>query len=214
MSIISDEFLLDHASGAASAPVSLLVASHLTLNPEARRSYRRLEALGGVMLEQIEAAPTSPDALERIMARLDAAEPATVVPVETIMIAGLPAPLGRYVAGGVDSLPWRQVTRGVEEAALPISGSGGEKATLLRIAAGRAIPKHTHRGLEMTLVLDGAFDDEAGHYGRGDVCVADVKIEHQPVAAIAKDCLCLVVASSPIRLTGKLLRLLNPFLTR
>ena len=211
---IADEFLLDHASGAASAPVSLLVASHLTLNPEARRSYRRLEALGGVMLERIEPAPTSPDALARIMARLERGAPTAPTPVETTMVAGLPAPLGRYVAGGVGALPWRQVTRGVEEASLPVVGDGGEKATLLRIAAGRAIPKHTHRGLEMTLVLDGAFDDEAGHYGRGDVCVADGRIEHQPVAGTSEDCLCLVVASSPIRLTGPLMRLLNPFLTR
>jgi putative transcriptional regulator len=66
----------------------------------------------------------------------------------------------------------------------------------------------------MTLVLDGAFDDQAGHYGRGDVCVADDRIEHQPVAAAGRDCLCLVVASSPIRLTGPLMRLLNPFLSR
>lgn len=211
---ISDEFLLDHASGAASAPVSLLVASHLTLNPEARRSYRRFEALGGVMLERIEPAATSPDALARMMARLDTAEPKAAAPVETGIIAGLPAPLGRYVSGGVASLPWRQVTRGVEEAALPVTGKGGERATLLRIAAGRAIPKHTHRGLEMTLVLDGAFSDEAGQYGSGDVCVADGKIEHQPIAGLAQDCLCLVVASSPIRLTGPLMRLLNPFLTR
>ena len=76
---------------------------------------------------------------------------------------------------------------------------GARRATLLRIAAGRAIPKHTHRGLEMTLVLDGAFADEAGQYSSGDVCVADGKIEHQPIAGIAQDCLCLVVASSPIR---------------
>jgi putative transcriptional regulator len=210
---IADEFLLDHASGAASAPVSLLVASHLTLNPAARRNYRRFEALGGVMLERIEPAATAPDALSRLMARLDG--PAETMPAaDAHIVPGLPAPLGRYVADGVDALPWRQVTKGVEEAMLAVNGAGGEKATLLRIAAGRAIPKHTHRGIEMTLVLDGAYDDEAGHYDRGDVSVADGRIEHQPVAASARDCLCLVVASSPIRLTGPLMRLLNPFLTR
>ena len=63
MHAISDEFLLDHASGAASAPVSLLVASHLTLNPQARRNYRRFDALGGVMLERIAPTTIAPDAL-------------------------------------------------------------------------------------------------------------------------------------------------------
>lgn len=213
MPAISDEFLIDHASGAASAPVSLLVASHLTLNPEARRSYRRFEALGGVMLDRLEPASLDPASLDRILSRLDSADDTKAAAAATIARDGLPAPLARYVPGGVDDLAWRQVTRGVEEATLPLT-EAAEKATLLRIAAGRAIPKHTHRGLEMTLVLDGAFDDHAGHYGRGDVCVADDRIEHQPVAATGRDCLCLVVASSPIRLTGPLMRLLNPFLSR
>jgi putative transcriptional regulator len=213
MPMISEEFLLDHASGAASAPVSLLVASHLTLNPEARRSYRRFEALGGVMLDRIEPVSVDPGALDRMLARLDARDETEAAAAATIAADGLPAPLAGFVPGGVDSLSWRQLARGVEEASLPLA-EGAEKASLLRIAAGRAIPRHTHRGLEMTLVLDGAFDDQAGHYGRGDVCVADDRVEHQPVAATGRDCLCLVVASSPIRLTGPLMRLLNPFLSR
>lgn len=214
MTTISEEFLLDHASGAASAPISLLVASHLTLNPGARRNYRRFEALGGVMLDRIEPAGIEADALDRVLGRLDSADDDRKdEAAATIARDGLPAPLARYVPAGVDGLAWRRVTRGVEEAALPVTHTA-EKATLLRIAAGRAIPRHTHRGLEMTLVLDGAFDDQAGHYGRGDVCVADDRIEHQPVAAVGRDCLCLVVASSPIRLTGPLMRLLNPFLSR
>ena len=129
-------------------------------------------------------------------------------------VAELPAPLRGHVAGGIDALPWRQVTRGVHEAALPLAGRGGERATLLRIAAGRAIPRHTHRGNEMTLVLDGDFADEGGHYGRGDLSITDPTIEHQPVAGQGRDCLCLVVTSAPIRLTGPLMRLLNPFLPR
>jgi len=212
MHAISDEFLLDHASGAASAPVGLLVASHLTLSPQARRSYRRFEALGGALLERVEPVPIASDSLDRMFARLDTA-PSPDTPAAPA-IDSLPAPLSQYVGGSVASLSWRQVTRGVEEAILPVNGRAGEKATLLRIAAGRAIPRHTHRGLEMTLVLEGAFDDEAGRYQRGDVCIADSAIEHQPVAAPTRDCLCLVVASSPIRLTGPLMRLLNPFLTR
>lgn len=213
---ISDEFLLDYATGAASAPVGLFVASHLTLNPAARRNYRRLEAVGGALLESIEPVAPEPDALARLFARIDAGhgiERPVAAPARAAADS-LPAPLRAFVPDGLDALEWKRLAKGVEEAVLDVAGEPNRKTTLLRIAAGRAIPKHTHRGLEMTLVLDGAFADEAGLYARGDVCVTDESIEHQPTAERAKDCLCLAVADAPIRLTGPFLRLLNPFLSR
>lgn len=214
--IATDAHLLDHATGASTAPVSLLLATHLTLNPEARRRYRDFEALGGAMLATIDPVETAPDAFERLMARIDslgAPEPVTR-PCAPARPDALPAPLREVMENGLDGLAWRQVTRGVHEAALPLVGPGRERAALLRIAAGRAVPRHTHRGEEMTLVLEGAFDDEAGHYARGDLGITDTTIEHRPVACDGRDCLCLVVTSAPIRLTGPLLRMLNPFLTR
>jgi putative transcriptional regulator len=220
--IATDEFLLDHAAGASSPPVGLLLATHIALNPAARRRYRDFETLGGAMLDRIDPVAVAPDAFERLMARIDAPrdQPDTTMATAPVVetsggnIADLPAPLRGHVAGGIDALPWRQVTRGVHEAALPLAGPGSERATLLRIAAGRAIPRHTHRGNEMTLVLDGDFADEGGRYGRGDLSITDPTIEHQPVAGRGRDCLCLVVTSAPIRLTGPLMRLLNPFLPR
>jgi putative transcriptional regulator len=209
----ADEILLDHARGAASAPVQLIVEAHVALNPAARRRHRCLEAVGGAMLDTIEPVATAPGALDRLFARIDAghgAEPAGTAPAGEDRF---PAALRAHMPGGIEALPWRQVTRGVHEAALGVE-DGPRKASLLRIAAGRAIPRHTHRGDEMTLVLEGDFSDEHGRYARGDLAVADGSIEHQPVAGAAGDCLCLVVTSAPIRLTGRLLRLLNPFLPR
>ncbi|MBL8699361.1 MAG: cupin domain-containing protein [Alphaproteobacteria bacterium] len=213
---IADEFLLDYASGAAPAPVGLLVASHLALNAEARRNYRRLEAVGGALLEAIEPVAPAPDSLARILARIDAGDgiETRTRPAVARRAGGLPAPIAALVPNGLDALAWRRLARGVEEAALDVEGDPQRKTKLLRIAAGRAIPKHTHRGLEMTLVLEGGFADEAGHYDRGDVCVTDESIEHQPTADRARDCLCLAVFDAPIRLTGPFLRLLNPFLPR
>lgn len=214
--IASDEFLLDHAAGAASPPVNLLLATHLSLNPGARRRYRDFEALGGALLESIDPVETAPGSFERLMARIDGAgdlrdDVAVPPPVPG---DGMPAALRAQLGGSLADLPWRDLARGVQEARLKLHGREGERAALLRIAAGRAVPRHTHRGEEMTLVLDGAYDDAAGHYARGDLSVADASIEHQPVACAGRDCLCLVVTSAPIKLTGPLLRLLNPFLAR
>lgn len=209
----ADEILLDHARGAASAPVGLLVATHVALNPAARRRHRCLEAVGGAMLDTIDPVATAPGALDRIFARIDAGHGAEAPAGREEEDHRFPAALRARMPGGIDALAWRQVTRGVHEAPLGVE-DGPQKASLLRIAAGRAIPRHTHRGDEMTLVLEGDFADEHGRYARGDLAVADDSVEHQPVAGTGGDCLCLVVTSAPIRLTGKLLRLLNPFLPR
>lgn len=210
---IADEFLLDYASGAASESVALLVATHLALSAEARHSFRRFEAVGGAMLESLEPVAPEGDALARLFARIDAGEGIDAGPASTRRATdGLPAPLAAYVPEGIEALSWKRLARGVEEAPLVFPATDPRKVSLLRITAGRGIPRHTHRGLEMALVLEGAFADDAGHYDRGDVCITDESIEHQPTADRARDCLCLLVADAPIRLTGPILRMLNPFL--
>jgi putative transcriptional regulator len=205
---LPDEFLLDDAAGAASAPIALVTATHLSLCPACRRHHGRLEAIGGAMLERIEPVALAPGALDHALARLDQKAP-RAAPVTGP--ANLPEPLWRYVQGDLAALKWRERVRGVAEARLDCAG-GGFKASLLRIAAGRAIARHTHNGDKITLVLEGAFSDAKGRYARGDVCFADPTIEHEPVADRGSDCLCLIITQGPIKLTGKVLRVLNPFL--
>ena len=74
------------------------------------------------------------------------------------------------------------------------------------------MPKHTHAGNELTLVLAGGFTDARGSYLRGDVAVTDEHVDHQPTADWDEDCLCLAVVDAPLRLTGRMTRFLNPFL--
>ena len=78
--------------------------------------------------------------------------------------------------------------------------------------AGRQVPQHTHEGSELTVVLDGAFHDETGHYGRGDLVIADSSLDHRPTADEEQDCLCLAVTDAPLRLTGRFGRFFNPFI--
>ena len=62
------------------------------------------------------------------------------------------------------------------------------------------------------MVLEGAFRDETGHYGRGDLMIADSLLDHRPRADEAQDCVCLVVTDAPLRFTGRFGRFLNPFI--
>jgi putative transcriptional regulator len=204
--------LLDYASGSLTEPLALLVATHLALCPLCRRGLAELEAVGGALLEALLPEPVADDSLARLLARIDRpappAEPvAGAVPADAELV--LPQPLRDYV-GSLDRVAWRHLGP-LSEARLL---TGFEKFTtrLLRVTPGTALPRHTHAGSELTLVLQGGFSDVTGHYLRGDVCDADSGVDHRPVADQDEICVCLIVTDAPLRLTGWLGRLLNPFI--
>jgi putative transcriptional regulator len=205
-----DDLLIAHAAGKLAEPVALVVATHLALAPASRRRYRRYEALGGVLLEGVTPAPLADDAWERMLGRLDApARPEAVALPPPGPAAGLPAPLRPYLPQGPAALAWHSYGA-LQEADL---GLGGDyRVQLIRLKAGRRVPRHTHDGNELTVVLEGAFSDGVGHYRRGDLAIADGSIDHRPMADPDGDCLCLAVTDAPIRLTGPIGRFLNPFL--
>lgn len=218
---VSEEHLMDYAAGAASEPVSLLVATHLALCPECRAKVADYERIGGAMLEDCPPAGLTDAALDAVLARLDEA-PVSNMPARAAVRKPsssfdeatrriLPEPLRSYLGENLGALPWRKVTRSLQEIELPL-GDSGYRTRLLRIKAGHAMPEHTHGGSEMTLVLAGGFSDATGHYGRGDVSIADDALVHRPVADPGEDCICLAVTDAPLKLTGPVGRVINLFM--
>lgn len=210
---LDDAFLLDYAAGNTSEAVSLLIATHLALCPECRARAEELEALGGAMLESLAPTAVDHDALSAVLARLDASdevEPSVLAPPanDEGQVPSIPMPLRGYLNAEPDALTWQPVIRGLEEYELD---AGGAKTKLLRIKPGASMPQHTHEGRELTLVLEGSYDDEIGHFGRGDVAILDDDHDHRPIAGPGQDCICLTVIDAPLRLTGRFGRFLNPF---
>ena len=78
---------------------------------------------------------------------------------------------------------------------------GPESGTLrlLRVAPGTALPRHSHRGTELTLVLAGAFAEETGRYGPGDLAEVGEAVSHRPMAEGPEDCVCLVATQGRLR---------------
>jgi putative transcriptional regulator len=206
-----EELLLGYASGSLPEPIALAVAAHAALCPETAREIRRLEGLGGALLDGIAPADLEAGALDRALAALDGAAPPPPQPIVTPETrALLPAPVWPYVKGSIGNLAWRRRSADVETADL-VADSGRRRAFLLRVKAGRPVPRHTHRGLELTLVLTGAYCDAANCFERGDLQVADPTMDHQPVARPGEECICLVALEAPIRFTGAIGRFANPF---
>jgi putative transcriptional regulator len=206
---IPDEFLMAYSAGILPESFSLVVATHVSLSDDSRARLEAYDAVGGAVLESVPAAEVSATSLDSVLAQLDEAEdsvPGTVMTKEEV----LPGPLKNYVGGGLDSVSWRGVGRGVKQAILPTGDEA--RVRLLYIPTGMAMPDHSHGGTEMTLVLQGAFRDEVDTFRRGDIEVADEELHHTPVAIGREDCICLTASDARLRFTSMLPRLAQPFL--
>lgn len=201
------DMLVDYAAGSLEEGPALMVASHIALCPQCAAQVAGFESVGGALLEEIEPVMLADGALEKTLARLDQPEPAANEEAQSELSNLLPFPLRRYVDSAAR---WRVAGGGVQEIELRL-GEGGHQASLLRIPGGRSMARHRHTGLEFTLVLAGGFSDRGAHYAPGDVCLA-AGPEHAPLADAGGDCICLAIIDGPIVLTGRIGRLLNPWL--
>ncbi|AWD21777.1 ChrR family anti-sigma-E factor [Pseudogemmobacter blasticus] len=207
---LSEPLLMAYAAGELPEAFALVVATHVSLCDDCRARSEAWEAVGGAVVED-GFAPMGDDALEACLARLDGLEQEPrPVPQPAPRRSVFPAPLAAYVGGDVSAVKWRSLGKGVRQAILPTDRQAA--ARLLYIPAGVAVPDHGHRGLEMTLVLQGAFSDATGRFARGDVEIADGDLEHVPVAEPGEDCICLAATDAPLRFKAMIPRLAQPFM--
>ena len=122
-----------------------------------------------------------------------------------------PEPFRGYLGCDLDSVRWQRLGRGAYQVLVPTQ-ENDSVVRLLRIPAGRPVPAHTHGGLELTVVLQGAFSDATGEFGRGDIQEADETLQHQPHAAPGADCICLAVTDAPLQFNSLIVRMLQPIL--
>lgn len=205
------DVLIDYAAGSLREPMALLVASHVSLCRHCQAQMRDLDDVGGALLDSVIPDPVSAGALDAVLARLDSEPQETAS--ETVGRRGpngdpvLPRPLRDYVSGPLEHQPWKEIGNLAQVRLLP--DFPGFTTKLLRIRRGAAMPRHTHGGNELTLVLAGGFKDGSGHFVRGDVATANPDTDHIPVADPDEDCYCLAVTDAPLRLTGPVGRYLN-----
>lgn len=205
---ITDRLLMAYSAGQLPEAFSLVVATHVSICDECRARLAAFDAVGGALVARSEGVAMREGSLEAVMARLDSLPP---VPKPVARPRGiLPAPLQDYVGGDLDAVKWRPVGMGVRQAILPTEK--GATVRLLHIPAGAPIPDHGHRGLEMTMVLKGAFRDEIDRFGPGDIEIADHDLEHTPVAEPGEDCICLAATDAPLKFSGFVPRIAQRFL--
>lgn len=199
--------LMAFSAGTLDEPYALVISTHLAMCEGCRDVARRTNVIGGALLASEPAAPMASGALDRLMANLDDAIEVTA-PVAPN--SDVPAPLQRYLPDGLESVRWKFSGPGVAVADLPASKTAKSRLMLLRVAAGRRVPEHSHGGQELTLILRGAYKDRFGVFAAGDIADHDEDVEHQPIAEPGEDCICLVAVDAKLNFRSRLVRTLQP----
>ena len=197
-----DAMLAALAAGSLPYPFAALLAAHVSLCDECRSRLDAHRVLGGLVLDELTPAALSSDARDRALADIEA-EPSVV---SAATRGTYPPPLSAFV--GQKGPRWRSLGFGARQAMLWSGPSGTLR--LLLIPAGQAVPEHGHRGLELTLVLSGAFSDATGHFQAGDLEVADEALGHTPHATDEAPCICVAATDAPLRFRATIPRLLQP----
>lgn len=201
---------MGYAAGALPQAFDLVVASHVSLSSDSRSRLDGLEALGGAILDDIDTVDLADDSLDQVMKQIAGTEPDAKPDAVLETQSTFPDPLRRAVGGDLDAVQWRAIGMGVKQAVLHDDENG--TARLLSIPAGGEMPKHSHRGLELTLVLQGAYRDEDGRYARGDIEEAGEETNHTPVAEDGEACICLIATDARLKFESLLPRIAQPFI--
>jgi len=213
---LAEETLQDYASGTLPQSVEVVIACHLTLCPECRAKSGLADSIGGSMLNGSDPVQTTASAQD-ILA-MDRSEVTTHVGAEGnlpakdyTLPAGIPRPLGRLLPSELDQLPWKRLVPGIKQYNLSDKPRKEGAFKLLNLSPGVVLSQHSHQDRELTMVLTGSYQDEIGRFKAGDVADLDEGIEHQPVVDTDEPCIVLIATMSPVRFSGVLGKMLQPF---
>jgi putative transcriptional regulator len=208
---ISNHILLGYSAGTLDEASSLLVATHLALCPHCRARNGSADALGGYLLDSLEATPVSRTMMASVLSQVrgEAALPGPKQPPQVFTNAVIPDPLRSYLGGDLDGLQWKRLAPRVQQISIDTLDKRSQ-ARLLRFQSGLMVPSHGHNGRELTLILAGSLCDRDTVLYRGDIAETDERTEHQPFAGPGEDCICLAVTDAPLRFKSVFARLLQP----
>jgi putative transcriptional regulator len=173
------EILADYASGLLAPGFGLVTGAHLEQCGECRAQVAALEAASGAALAALPEAPVAPDALPRIMARLDGPAAAAPAPDRRSFLERLPLKRQRWSAPGI----W--------VAAVETPHAPQDRVYIVSSAPRVRSALHGHSGIEFCTVLRGGFRDGRQTYWAGDFAATDANVTHRPIAIGQERCVCL-----------------------
>lgn len=202
--------IMSYAAGSLPDALTTVVACHISMCEQCQQTLAEAEQLGRFLMEQQQTTELSHGARDRMLSLLDSVEPEPPAPtaVQDALESDIPAPLRPYLGDKLENLHWKTMAPGMKQFIIP---STQGRLRLLKIAPGTSMPIHGHTGSELTMVLKGSYSDELGRFRVGDVADLDPEIQHQPATDTHEDCICLIATDAPLKFSGLVPRILQPF---
>lgn len=204
------EQLVEFAAGSCHTGVSIAVSVHLHYCAHCRRALSELESASSVLFEAQAPAEVSSQLFDTLMQRIQNEPEPKPKPISDSHTR-FPRALMSLVPDSLDSLTWSHPIKNLRVSRL-MTDESGLIVGLHHMKAGGRVPNHRHRGEEISVVLEGGYSDRMGSYGKGDFVCLHEDDTHAPQADADQDCLMLSVVTAPVKLTGPLGWLVNPFL--
>lgn len=210
---LDETTLLSYSAGSLPTAMNVVASAHLSRCRVCRDNLIQIDHIGGVLLQQQQTETVVSDsARQAMMALLDKMPDPVIEPFDTESMPSddpdlLPAPLHPWFGTSMQALRWRWVAPGVHRIRAADVSDGD--LMLLKIAPGSKLPLHSHGGSELTMILDGAYDDLLGHFGPGDVADLDEDTWHQPVTSPGIPCVCVAATDAPLVFSGRIARALQ-----
>ncbi len=219
----SEDILVEFSSGNLDWAVSITVSAHLQLCPTCKQKVAQLNTLGSSMLSRTPPVAVEEKSFATLMTRIkqteadqkDADIAPKTPPKEDLKTCDRTKRLPHIVQKLIPKekpLKWSFISPSLKAAQLE-TGQNKYEVSFHKIKRGGKVAEHDHKGLEVTLILEGSFSDAEGNYVVGDFLVKNPGDVHRPIAAQDQDCLCLSVVEAPVKITGLMGNLINPFLS-
>lgn len=193
-----EDLLLGHAACREHPAVGLLLSTHAALCEQCRGTFAELATVGSLLFEHDGDMPMSAASRQRTLAALrEPAPTTTTAPPSPRDSEGAMPTVDAVLAirDNPGSGTWHWRAPGVREVRFALAWNG-IPVSVARLRAGMHIPRHTHEGRELTLVLSGSLRDSRATYRAGDVADYDSTVSHEQFVDSTQDCLCLVVNES------------------
>ena len=208
----TDKQLQQFAEGNISSAMALVIAAHCDVCSQCQEKVDDINLELSSVIENIHAHEDRDPAFEKMLASImqkpiiDTKQ----VAAPRIELDGrffdVPRPLQRFVKNTGN---WSHLLGKVWQAPVDLGDAG--IANFIYMEKGGRVPEHTHKGTELTLVVDGEFSDGLADYDSGDFIVMDNEHIHSPHSNAAEGCLVFSIVDKPLHFTSGIARLLNPF---
>ena len=213
----SSEMLLNHSMGKTNEAESLIISSHIAYCAACKAEVAKYENIGGFYLKNHEELKVSKSLWNNLLNKIedtkqDVEEKNFVdYKIKTRLDqkgVRIPSFLQQYLPNASDTKNWSSTINNVKYYNINFSESD-YKGKMLEIPPGKIMPKHSHEGVEATMVFHGGYSDESGNYNKGDLVILEDNEEHTPISSEETGCICLVVYSGSLKFKGLLGSILN-----